>query len=79
MPDLVAVEAPSGRSPGGREDVRPGRHPHAFANRKAQRLLVLLVDRDGLPVGIVRDSGLLPESHEPVERKLTPKKQKAQM
>src|SRR2546422_395621 len=67
MAHLVAVEPPSGRSTGGREDVGPGRHPHALANRDPQRLLVLLVDRQGLVVRILGDPAFLPDANESID------------
>src|SRR2546428_581597 len=67
MAHLVAVEPPSGRSTGGREDVGPGRHPHALANRDPQRLLVLLVDRQGLAVRILGDPAFLPDANESID------------
>src|SRR2546425_5813282 len=67
MAHLVAVEPPSGRSTGGREDVGPGRHPHALANRDPQRLLVLLVNRHGLAVRILGDSAFLPDANEAID------------
>src|SRR5439155_24849768 len=41
MAHLVAVEPPSGRSTGGREDVGSRRDPHALANRHPQCLPIL--------------------------------------
>src|SRR3989441_4484748 len=67
MAHLVAVEPPSGRSTGGREDIGPGRHPYPLANRDPQRLLVLLVDRHRLPVRIVGDPAFLPDANEAVD------------
>src|SRR5437867_11314084 len=67
MPDLMAVQTPSGRSAGGREDVGPGGHLHPCTNSDALRLLMLFVDRDGLPVRILGNPRLFAYSDQALD------------